>query len=177
MTVPVDRMSLHAELDGARTRFHALLEAATPEDLRKGSDGTKWNNEQLLFHMLFGYLIARALLFVMRVVSRLPTPLGRGFAGILNAPKRPFDMVNYWGSCIGVKVFDHTRMGKRFDAVVDSLHRHLDKDSEAELRRSMPYPSRWDPFFAETMTRADLYHYATQHFDFHRKQLTLPDAS
>lgn len=28
-----------------------------------------------------------------------------------------------------------------------------------------------------SMTRADLYHYGAQHFDFHSRQLTLSDAS
>ena len=40
----------------------------------------------------------------------------------------------------------------------------------------MHFPVRWDPFFTTTMTLADVYHYGTQHYDFHRAQLTLePD--
>ena len=31
----------------------------------------------------------------------------------------------------------------------------------------------WDPFFADYMTLADIYHYPTQHFRFHQRQLTL----
>jgi hypothetical protein len=170
---PVDRQAVHAEMERARETFHALLDSAGPEDLRRRSAGTRWTNEQLLFHMLFGYLIVRALLILMRVVSLLPRPWRRGFAGLLNASKSPFDVVNYWGSCLGAKVFDHRRMGKRLDRVIGSLHRRLDADGEAELRRAMLCPDRWDPFFAETMSRVDLYRYATQHFDFHRGQLTL----
>ncbi len=34
-------------------------------------------------------------------------------------------------------------------------------------------PVRWDPFFQDFMTLADIYRYPTQHFDFHRPQLTL----
>ena len=37
----------------------------------------------------------------------------------------------------------------------------------------MHYPSRWDPFFHDYMTLADLYRFPTRHFDFHREQLTL----
>jgi hypothetical protein len=40
----------------------------------------------------------------------------------------------------------------------------------------MSYPVRWDPFFKEFMTVADIYHYPSQHFDFHRRQLTLTGA-
>ena len=37
----------------------------------------------------------------------------------------------------------------------------------------MHYPTRWDPFFADYMTLADLYRFPTQHFEFHQAQLTL----
>jgi hypothetical protein len=37
----------------------------------------------------------------------------------------------------------------------------------------MAFPVRWDPFFKPVMTLADVYHYPTQHFEFHRRQLTL----
>ena len=36
----------------------------------------------------------------------------------------------------------------------------------------MSFPTRWDPFFTPTMTLAEVYHYPTQHFDFHRGQLS-----
>ncbi|WP_405669467.1 hypothetical protein [Streptomyces sp. NBC_00055] len=39
----------------------------------------------------------------------------------------------------------------------------------------MRHPTRWDPLFRDVMTVADLYRYPTQHFDFHRAQLTLTD--
>jgi hypothetical protein len=35
------------------------------------------------------------------------------------------------------------------------------------LARSMRFPTSWDPFFTDVMTLADVYHYPTQHFDFH----------
>ena len=46
-----------AEMERARVDFHHLLDNATSAELRAGTDGTKWTNEQLLFHMLFGYLL------------------------------------------------------------------------------------------------------------------------
>jgi Mycothiol maleylpyruvate isomerase N-terminal domain len=58
----VDRAALRAEMEQARHDFHRLAGDATPADLRRPSDGTSWTNRQLLFHMLFGYLIVRALL-------------------------------------------------------------------------------------------------------------------
>jgi hypothetical protein len=36
----------------------------------------------------------------------------------------------------------------------------------------MHFPVGWDPYFKDTMTVADVYHYPTQHYDHHRRQLT-----
>ncbi|MBT8163273.1 MULTISPECIES: hypothetical protein [Arthrobacter] len=79
------------------------LETATPSDLRRKSNGTRWPNEELLFHMVFGYMIARALLPLVRVTSRLPGSWGTGFAAALNSATVPFDWVNHRGS--GVRGF------------------------------------------------------------------------
>lgn len=59
-----------------------------------------------------------------------------------------------------------------FDHVIAKLHRRLDAESDADLARGMHYPTRWDPFFTDYMTLADLYRFPTRHFDFHRRQLT-----
>ena len=59
---PVDRLALREGFERNRAAFHELLNGATPADLKGLTDGTKWTNEQLLFHMLFGYLLVRALL-------------------------------------------------------------------------------------------------------------------
>ena len=37
----------------------------------------------------------------------------------------------------------------------------------------MRFPVDWDPFFLDAMTLEQVYRYATQHYDFHRTQLTL----
>jgi hypothetical protein len=63
-----------------------------------------------------------------------------------------------------------------FDRLVETLHRRLDSETDADLARGMHYPTRWDPSFKDFMTLADVYRFPTQHFDFHRRQLTLNDA-
>jgi hypothetical protein len=151
-----------------------LIVAASAEELRRPTRGTRWTNEQLLFHMLFGYLVVRVLLVLVRVMARLPMSIRRGFAHVLDAATRPFDMVNLWGSRAGAKVFNHKRMGVVFDVVIRSLHRRLKTETEQDLRRGMHFPTRWDPFFAEFMTLEDVYRFPTRHFDFHAKQLTFP---
>lgn len=59
------------------------------------------------------------------------------------------------------------------DRAIKSLHRRLDRESEDSLQRGMPFPVDWDPFSRDWMTLREVYHYATQHFDFHHRQLTL----
>ncbi|MDR0344852.1 MAG: DinB family protein [Nocardiopsaceae bacterium] len=168
-----DRQLVHDELERARTDFHHLLSTATKTDLTMPTDGTRWNNEQLLFHMLFGYMIALALLGLVRMFGRLPSSANRTYARLLNATARPFHVINYLGPCAAVHVYGHQRMGAKFDRVIASLQRHLSRETAAELARGMHYPARWDPFFKDYMTLADLYRYPTQHYDFHRRQLTI----
>jgi hypothetical protein len=169
-----DRVAARSEMEQARQTFHHLLAQATAADLRRPSDGTKWTNEQLLFHMLFGYLIVRALLVLVRIFSRLPAPASKGFARLLNAARTPFDVVNYWGSRLGARVIPASRMGPKSDRVIAALKRSLEREPEPALRRGMHYPTSWDPFFTDYMTLYDIYRYPTQHFNFHRRQLTLP---
>lgn len=169
----IDRQAVHDELEGARVSFAELVARAGPRDLRRMSDGTRWTNRQLLFHMMFGYMIVRALLPLVRAFGRLPDRYSRRYAAVLNAGTRLFHTVNYLGSCGGAVVFRGPRLVAGFDRTIAALHRHLDEESETVLLRSMHFPVGWDPYFADRMSLMDVYHYGTQHFDFHRRQLTL----
>jgi hypothetical protein len=92
---------------------------------------------------------------------------------VLNAATTPFNIVNYWGSRGGARVYSSQRMGSKFDAVIAALERHLAAEPEANMHRSTAFPTRWDPFFEDRMTLAKVYHYPTEHFRFHEQQLTL----
>ncbi|MER7243515.1 DinB family protein [Kribbella sp. NPDC000426] len=169
----MDRQAVHDELERVRVDFRGLVESADRESLLRATNGTRWNNRQLLFHMLLGYLIIRALLRLVRTFGRLPPRAGRAYARLLNAATRPFDEVNFLGSYAAGRTVSPERMVKMFDQVVAKLHRRLDAESDADLARGMHYPTRWDPFFKDYMTLADVYRFPTQHYDFHRRQLTL----
>jgi hypothetical protein len=169
----VDRQLVHDELERARATLHRLVASATSEQLRRGTNGTRWTNGQLLFHMVFGYMVVLRLLPLVRMFGRLPGGFSRAFSALLNAGTRPFHVVNYLGSCGGALVFRGARLSARMDRTVDSLHRHLDRETDEALGRRMHFPVGWDPFFAETMSLLDVYHYGTQHFDFHLQQLAL----
>jgi hypothetical protein len=172
---PVDRAVIAREMDDARTRLHALLSAARPTDLRRGSNDTRWTNEQLLFHMVFGYLVVRTLLPLVHLMGRLPAAVGRGWAMLLNSATRPFHVVNYWGSVAGARVFTAARMGSLADRTIAALQRALMREPVAALNRGMPFPVGWDPYFRDWMSLAEVYRYATRHFEHHRRQLTLPN--
>ena len=93
---------------------------------------------------------------------------------MLDSTQRPFDVVNYWGSCVGARVFDAGRMGGLCDRVVSRLCRSLEREPERNLGRGMPFPTSWDPYFLRFMTLADVYRFPALHFAHHRRQLTLP---
>jgi hypothetical protein len=168
-----DRQAVHDELNRVQADLHQLLAQATPAALARRTSGTKWTNEQLLFHMLFGYMIARALLPLVAVFGRLPGRFSRSYAGLLDTATKPFDLINYLGPCAAVRIYGRRRMGAKLDRTLAAIHRSLDSATDADLARGMYYPVRWDPFFTGYMTLADLYRYPTLHYDFHRHQLTL----
>lgn len=170
---PVDRQAVAAELEACRRQLHQLLADAGPADLRRRSAGTRWTNEQLLFHMVFGFLVVRTLLPLVRLMGHLPAPVGRGFAAQLDSARRPFHLINYWGSCTGARAFNARRMGGLCDRVVGALCRSLDRRSDGSLGGGMPFPTSWDPYFTRYMTLAEVYRYPSLHFEHHRRQLTL----
>ena len=174
---PVDREAIYEELRRVRVTFRHLIEEASPADLARASSGTRWTNQQLLFHMLLGYLITRALIVLAGMFARLPARASRVFAGLLNAATGSFDRVNYLGSRAGARVFPRRRLAGKLDRVTVALERRLRTETSAWLSSGMHYPVRWDPFFKDFMTLADIYHYPTQHFDFHQRQLTLDQSS
>jgi hypothetical protein len=168
----IDRQAIYDELAAARTTFRQLMAGMSAEDLGRRTIGTRWTNREMLFHMLFGYFVVRALIPMVKGFSVLPRPVSRGFAALLNAGTRPFHPINYFGSWMG----GHMSLGwmqRRFDRVCDALASRLAKESDRSLDRGMCFPTRWDPFFKPYLTLREVYHYPTQHFTFHQRQLAI----
>ena len=92
--------------------------------------------------MLFGYLITRNLRNVVKIISCLPSGVQCGFAAVLDAGTRPFDLINYWGSRAGGRPVRPPWMAAWLDRVIASLRRQLDRESNAALPRSMAFPTR-----------------------------------
>jgi hypothetical protein len=169
----LERAAVLTELEEARSSFHDLLGQASRADLRRPSNGTRWTNRQLLFHMLFGYLIVRTLLPLVRFLGRRPAEWSRRFAATLNAGRRPFHLINFLGSWGGGHVLPIAVMIKLMDKTVRALQHNLSVETEQGLVLTMHFPTSWDPYFRDTMSVFDVYHYGTQHFDHHRNQLSL----
>jgi len=172
VTVAVDRQAIYDELERVRATYRKLLTEMSTEDLRRPTNGTKWTNKQLLFHMLLGYWLIRALLPLLRFFTALPPGASKAFAATLNAVTRPFNWVNYVVAVPPAAVLSPSTLVTRMDNVTSSLAKSLSRRSDADLAKGMYFPDRWDPFFKKFMTRADLYHFPTQHFDFHSRQLS-----
>jgi hypothetical protein len=168
--------SIAEEMRDARQDFRRLVDGATTAELRKSSNGTRWTNDQLLFHMVFGYLVVRTLLWLVRGFSMLPEGYSLRFAKALDSAARPFHLVNYVGSLGGARLLGHSGMERVMDNVTDRLIRILTGSSEQQLERGMHFPVGWDPYFRDYMTIQDVMHYATQHYRHHRLQLTLSNA-
>ncbi|MFE3986975.1 DinB family protein [Nocardia tengchongensis] len=169
----VDRDSLAADLERARTDFHHLLGTTAASEWKAPTSGTRWTNEELLFHMVFGYMIVQKLLVLLRLFGRLPAGASRTNSRFLNAATTPFDLVNFYGSRLAARVYNRRRMGAKMDRVIASLQRSLRRETDTDFTRGMQYPNRWDPYFRDYMTLADIYRYPGQHYDHHRKQLTV----
>ena len=167
----MDRREITDEMRRAQADFHALVARATPADLRRRSDGTRWTNRQLMFHMVFGYLIVRTLLPLVHLLGRLGW--SRRFAATLNALNRPFHLINYAGSCGGGLLLSPRRMAALMDTTIDALSPPADRRNPGRARADHALPVPLGPLLQPTMTVLDVYHYGTEHYDHHHDQLTL----
>jgi hypothetical protein len=162
-----------ADFERVRADFAHLIALAEENDWAKTTLGTRWTNEQLLFHMVFGYMVVKRLLILVRIFGRLPDSLSLGFAHLLDSATRPFDVINYYGSCLAAAFHNRRRMAAKLNRTIDSLEKSLRREPSPAFRRGMYYPVHWDPYFREYMTLADIYRYPGLHYDHHRRQLTL----
>jgi hypothetical protein len=170
----MNRDDVIAELDRAAADFRLLVVSASDTDLARRSDGTRWTNRQLLFHMLFGYQIVLVLRPLVWAFAHAPRPLSRGFASCLDSVTRPFHVVNYLGSLGGGRLLGRRGMTWVFDWITTRLQASVRRADDRALGLGMHFPTGWDPYFTDYMTSLDVYHYGTQHYDHHRAQLSLP---
>jgi hypothetical protein len=166
----VDRAAIEAELYRVEADFAELVSRAGRSDLRRRSSGTRWTNRQLLYHMVFGYLIVRTLMPLVHVLGRCGC--SRRFAAALNAARRPFHWINYVASWAGGQILPPTATVTLMRRTLRALRRRLGRESDQTLALTMHFPTAWDPYFRPRMSVQDVYHYGTEHYDHHRRQLS-----
>ncbi len=167
----MDRNEVIKELRRVQADFHQLISSTSAVDLCRRSKGTRWSNRQLLFHMVFAYGVVRTLLPLVHTLGRLER--SRGVAATLNAGYRPFHLINYLGSCGGGQLLTPRAQAALLDRTIDALQRELAAETDTSLALSMHFPTAWDPYFKPTMSVLDVYHFGTQHYEHHRRQLDL----
>ena len=86
----IDTRDIDANLDWVAADFHDLVESASRAELGAPSNGTKWTNEQLLFPMLFGFVLGRVLLVLVKGFGR--PPVAPRCLGILDEPDGILDV-------------------------------------------------------------------------------------
>ena len=128
-----------------------------------------------MFHMVFGFLIVRTLMPLVHLLGRLGW--SQRFAGVLNAARGPFHIINYLGSVGGGQLMRPTAMAALLSRTLLALSRRLERETEESLALRMHFPQAWDPYFRPTMTVLDVYHYGTEHYEHHRRQLTLGEGA
>src|SRR5690625_6479416 len=92
--------------------------------------------------MVFGYMVTRRLLPLVKCFGRLPPSVGNAFAGLLDAGTKPFDWVNYWGSWAASRVYNRHRMARKLRRVTTTLAANLETESHASLGLQMAFPTR-----------------------------------
>jgi hypothetical protein len=170
--VATDRRDIDDEWERVTADFQRLLRCATLAEIRMPTNGTRWTNRQLLFHMLFGFLLVRALVPIVKGLGRFSPTVSSAFAAILNAGTRPFHLINYLSAIPGGTALSSRAMGRLMDRTVNHQRHSLAGESARTLGLEMHFPVGWDPYFKDIMTVADVYRYPIQHYDHHRRQLT-----
>ncbi len=162
---------LRAELEAARATFHAVLASLSDAQLKQRSKNPAWTNQQLVFHMAFGFFLLPSLIRIVLVLRRLPRPVSQLFARLLNSATVPFNWINAAGPALVGTRFTRRALGATFDRVHAHVLRRIDAIREADLELGMYYPDRWEPLFQDYMTLEDILRYPVLHVRSHLQHI------
>ena len=167
----MNRVDIQQELRQAQTDSHQLVAGATPQNLHRRSDGTRWTNRQLLWHMVFGYLIVRTLMPPVHLLGRLglEPPMHRHpRCPASTVPPDQLRRVRRW------RVATATPEDRRDHGRDDQRSRPSARRGNARVARAHDaLPDSLGPYFWYTISLFDVYHYGTEHHNHHHRQLTL----
>lgn len=153
--------------------FACIVAGVRAAELDRSTDGTRWSNRQMLFHLVLGQKIARAGIPLLGGFSRLPPAASRGWSRMLEAGAKPYDWVNWAGSAAAGRVLPLPAMVRMMRGTTRAILRWFERADDAALARGMTMPPSWDPYFQPWMSRRDVLLWAPKHYRHHRRQLTL----
>lgn len=171
--MPQDPSDLREDLLRVAEDFTRVVRSARRDELDTPTNGTRWSNRQLLFHLVLGQNVARTAIPLIGIFSRLPDPVARGWSRLLRSCTVPYNGVNWAGSAAAGQLLSPDAMTRMMDRTTTSITAWYDRADEEALGRGMWVPPSWDPYFQPWMTRRDLLAWAPQHYRHHRRQLTL----
>ena len=167
------RDPVRADLLWVAGDFRRIVESAAAAELDLPTDGTRWTNRQLLFHMVLGQNIALSAIPLFGLFSRLPPPASRSWSRLLDACAGPYNWVNWAGSAAAGQALPPAAMQRMMDRTTRTILAWYDRADETALGRGMTMPASWDPYFTPWMSRRDALEWAPKHYRHHRAQLTL----
>ena len=167
----MDQDQIYAELDRVRDDFRGRWTAPPSASCVSPPNGTKWNNEQLLFHMLLlGISWCGTCGLIVWGFSQLPDSASRRFAfrALTGHP------VNLPTSSTTSAPLRSPRVGLRADQLMDRVVTGLQRSLRAH--QMSPWlgacTSRWAGTLpGDFATLLEVYHYPTQHYDHHRRRV------
>lgn len=168
---------VRSDLESSSCRFHMLLDSLSQDDWDTPSLNPAWTNGQLVYHILFAFMLVPSLFWMIRFWSRLPDSWSRRFARMLDFSTPLFNRVNALGPRGQARLLGRNRASAIFDRVHRTILRNLDSIHGERWHAGMHYPRRWDPTFREFMTFEDLLAYPSEHFAHHVRHLSAGDAS
>src|SRR6266496_4682471 len=166
------RRAIRISFDQAHSEFHQLVNSLSENDLNRQSKNEGWTNGEILFHIMFAFILILTLGPMIRFWSRLPKRYSKVFANILNFSTVTFNWINGFAPRMGNKVFTRSRYGKIFDKVYAHLIELLSSIKDNEWNSGMYYPDKWEPLFDEFMTLEKLFYYPIRHLEFHVGQIS-----
>src|SRR6266536_6160238 len=113
------RSSATADIESARLTFHLLVNSLPDSALNKRSANPGWTNGQIIWHIVFAFILTPILIVILRFFGRLPRRWSKLFASALNYSTPVFNLVNAIGPRIAVKIFPRKLIVKLFDHIID----------------------------------------------------------
>src|SRR5262245_30952366 len=130
------------ELEATGGQFHALFGSLSAADWDEPSRNRAWTNGQLIFHMLFAFMLIPSLFRLVRFWSHLPDRYSRALARVLALSTPLFNRVNALGPRGQAAIFGRRRAESIYDSVHRSMLRKVDSIVDDDWGRGMNYPRR-----------------------------------